>query len=67
MNHDFQINQYELMETFNDSNCPKLRRTPKFFVFNYCQGDRVDEGVWNIETSFDELNAIDAMPTVSID
>ena len=34
-----------ILAQFNDQNCPHLKGKPKFFVFNACRGDKVDEGV----------------------
>ena len=62
---DFQINQYDLMEIFNDANCYTMRGVPKFFVFNYCQGVKVDEGFVGTNTSH-KLNNSDALPVVGL-
>ena len=35
-----------ILSQFNDQNCPQLKGKPKFFVFNACRGDKLDEGVW---------------------
>jgi hypothetical protein len=49
----------DVLEIFNNRNCPNLRDRPKMFFLQACRGDKFDHGIEKVTSKFDAITFTD--------